>query len=565
MQRWVWTIFAALVACGSSAVAAPPAPPTNLQVLARLPNSALIRWTPGAGATKAFKIRKSVLQGVHPDATVFPGGKLAAFTWCTDDGYEDNMLYEPVFSSRGLEFTIFVNPSTLETLDTNDKLTWTQVQALHQAGHEIANHTQNHVTLIDDRSIAIRYTGAEACSLAIASSRLRTWVDGTPDLDILLTNPDVAFMSTLSAYIDDLPNYSAANLFAPDTIYATRSQWLDPISGKQIGAGAAAETLTTMRGVHDDGEMIAEILNAQQELENHLLPIDPNYRCRTLAYPNHGHTQWAMSMLNALGYLGARSGPVGVLPFFSTATYQMHFTSTYEVPHSYPRPSNAWSEGTTRSTFLSRIATWKANHEWTVLMAHNEGEVDAQHLEWTIDTIASDPQVWIARFDEVLDYLETFATDVGYPVDGAGNGAAWIHGLNPSINTYAVMTAYNASWQESAWSQEITIPPYESETAAPEPAAANISFVPRAYPNPFDSETQIEFQAAREGRAHAEIWNLSGRRVRMMELGSVQRGMQRFAWDGRDMAGAKAGAGVYWVRIEVEGEASPVGKVTLLR
>lgn len=563
MQRWVWAILAAFVVCGSSAVAAPPAPPTNLQVLARLPNSALLRWTPGAGATKAFKIKKSSIPGVHPDPTIFPGGKLAAFTWCTDDGYEDNLFYEPIFASRGLEFTIFVNPSTL---DTSDKLTWTEVQALHQAGNEIANHTQNHTTLIDDRAIAIRYTGASPCSLAIASSRLRTWVDGTPDLDILLTDANVAYISTLASVLDDISNYDAALLFAPDTIYATRSQWLDTISGKQIGAGAPAETLTTMRGVHDDGEMIAEILDAQQALENHLLPIDPGYRCRTLAYPNHGHTQWAMSTLNALGYLGARSGPVGVLPFFSTASYQAGFTSTYEVPHSYPRPSNAWSEATTRSTFLSRIATWKANHEWTVLMAHNEGEVDAQHLEWTIDTIASDPQVWIARFDEVMEYLENFATDVGYPVDGGGNGAAWIHGLNPSLETYVVMTAYNPSLQESAWSQEIVIPPYESETAAPEATAGdNVSFVPRAYPNPFASETQIEFQAGREGRAHAEIWNLAGRRMRSIDLGSVPRGVTRFSWDGRDSSGSKVGAGVYWVRIEVEGQGSPIGKVTLLR
>jgi hypothetical protein len=441
------------------------------------------------------------------------------------------------------------------------------VQALHLAGHEIANHTQNHTTLVDDRALAIRYTGAAPCSLVIAASRLRTWIDGTADLNILLTDPEVAYISTLTAHIDDLPDYEADLLFAPDTIYATRSQWLDSLNGMQIGAGASPETLTTDRGVHDDTEMMAEILDAQEELEDHLLPVDSNYACRTLAYPNHGHTQWAMSTLNALGYLGARSGPVGDLPFFSSASFEIGFTSTYEVPHSYPRPSNAWSEATTRSTFLSRIEAWKQNREWAVLMAHHEGEVDAQHLEWMIDTIASDPQVWIARFDEVLGFLDSFATDVGYPVDGSGHGAAWINGLHPSLNTYVVLTAYNTDLQESAWSEEITIPPYESQTAVPDvpPDASEVSLVPRAFPNPFDANTRIEFMAEKAGSAEAVIWDLSGRRVRSMHLGAVAQGEAHFDWDGRDDQGAKTGAGIYWVTIDVAGKSSRAGKLTLLR
>ena len=47
--------------------------------------------------------------------------------------------------------------------------------------------------------------------------------------------------------------------------------------------------------------------------------------------------------------------------------------------------------------------------------------------------------------------------------------------------------------------------------------------------DPFASETQIEFQAGREGHAHAEIWNLAGRRMRSIDLGSVPRGVTRFS------------------------------------
>ncbi len=348
--------LATILGTATAGFAAPPAPPVDVEILARTQNGALLRWTPGPGATKGFKIKPSPMSGVHFDPATFPGGKLAAFTWSSDDGYEDNLKYAPIFESSGLEYSIFVNPSTI---GTSDKLTWSELQALHLAGHEIANHTQNHVTLIDDRAIALRYVGASPCSLVISSSRLRTWVSGVPDLDILLTDPAVAFLSTLSQELDAMPDYQSTLLFSPDTIYATRSQWLDPVAGMQIGAGAQPETLTTERGVHDDAELVAEVMDAHQALSIHLLGVDPQYRCRTLAYPNHGHTQWAMSKLNELGYLGARSGGIGEQPFFSEGAFKIGFTTTYEVPHSYPRPVNAWSEATTRATYLTRMAQWK--------------------------------------------------------------------------------------------------------------------------------------------------------------------------------------------------------------
>jgi hypothetical protein len=168
-----------------------------------------------------------------------------------------------------------------------------------------------------------------------------------------------------------------------------------------------------------------------------------------------------MSKLNELGYLGARSGPPGSLPFYSQGAYKIGFTTTFEVPHSFPRPSNAWTEAQTRNQIAARIPIWKANHEWTVLMSHNESEVDAQHLEWTIDTIAADPQIWIARFDEVMEYLVSYFTDVGYPIDPAtGTCGGWIHGLDPAQSRYVVVTAYNPALEESGWSAEIIVPPF---------------------------------------------------------------------------------------------------------
>jgi hypothetical protein len=472
------------------------------------------------------------------------------------------LKYAPIFESRGLTFSIFVNPATIGTAG---KLAWSDLEELHLSGHEIANHTMHHITLIDDRAIALRYVGAEPCSLAVTSSRLRTWVGGLLDLDILLSDPEVAFLSTLSAFLDADVDYEAQLLFAPDTIPATSSQFLDPVSGLQIGAGAPAETLTTERGVHDEAELVAEIMDSGTALESHLQAIDPGYRCRTLAYPNHGHTQWAMSKLNELGYLGARSGGIGEQPFYSEGAYGLGFTTTYEVPLGYPRPQNSWTETTTRSTYLSRMITWKAKREWTVMMSHHEGEADSIHVEWMLDTISSDPQIWIAPFHEVMSYVAQYYVDVGFPVDESGTAAsAWIHGLPPDEPVWIVITSYNDALEESGWSEEIEIPAAAGTSIADvlRPAAPSSL---RAVPNPFARSTSIEFEGRASGPVRASIWNLEGRRVRSLDLGLLDPGRHRFGWDGRDDSGEPLAAGVYWVRIESRALPATTGKVTLLR
>jgi hypothetical protein len=575
-NRTTFVALSALLASAGASSAAAPSPPTTVQVLQRTATAALLRWQPGAGATRAFNMRKSTIAGVHVNPTTVPGGKLAAFTWTTDDGYPDNLLYEPTFTSRGLHFTAFIIAGQVGTAD---RLTWSDVETLYRHGEEIGSHTEHHSTLIDDRAIAVRYTGAEACSLVVKGDSLKTWVAGVPDLRLSLTTPGIFYLSTLTAYLDALPSYEATLLYAADTIPATSSTFLDQVSGLEIGGGAPAETLTTERGVHDDAEMRAEILDCQNALETDLRAINPNYVCNTLGYPNHGHTQWAMSTLNDLGYLGVRSGGVGLQPFYSQGWYRVPFTTTYEVPISYPRPDNGWTEAQTRTTFQGRIATWKQNHEWTVLMSHNQSETDVQHLEWTIDTIAADPQVWIASFGEVMQYLQDFYQDPGYPVGSDGWAEAWLTGLNPTLPYYVVVTAYNANHEESGWSPEVVVPAFlhSGSGVAPEglrsPSgtsggglgeAAPRGRVPRAIPNPFSGSTQVSFSARSPGLGRVEIWDVTGRRVRALDLGWIAAGPNRFAWDGRGEGAQPLSPGVYWYRIR-SGPDAQTGRVSLVR
>jgi flagellar hook assembly protein FlgD len=73
-------------------------------------------------------------------------------------------------------------------------------------------------------------------------------------------------------------------------------------------------------------------------------------------------------------------------------------------------------------------------------------------------------------------------------------------------------------------------------------------------PNPVRFSTHIRFRAAERGRAKLRIFDVAGRLVRTLVDGEIVPGTYNLLWDRRTDAGAKAGAGVYFYRLEMSGE-----------
>ncbi len=78
------------------------------------------------------------------------------------------------------------------------------------------------------------------------------------------------------------------------------------------------------------------------------------------------------------------------------------------------------------------------------------------------------------------------------------------------------------------------------------------------YPNPFNPETWIPFDLAKQSAVTISIYNSAGRTVRVLELGELPAGTYRAKekaafWDGRDRFGAPAASGVYFARIQAGG------------
>jgi hypothetical protein len=77
-----------------------------------------------------------------------------------------------------------------------------------------------------------------------------------------------------------------------------------------------------------------------------------------------------------------------------------------------------------------------------------------------------------------------------------------------------------------------------------------------ARPNPFSSETTIEYSLAKAADASLRLYDVSGRLIRTLVHGLQPAGPSAVVWDGRDERGVRIGSGVYFARLESTGQHS---------
>lgn len=86
----------------------------------------------------------------------------------------------------------------------------------------------------------------------------------------------------------------------------------------------------------------------------------------------------------------------------------------------------------------------------------------------------------------------------------------------------------------------------------------------RAFPNPFNPQTTLSFTLPAAGSAELEIYDASGRRVRLLHDGWLAAGPAAFEWDGLDRDGRELAGGVYFARLGTA-SGSRSAKLVMLR
>jgi len=77
-------------------------------------------------------------------------------------------------------------------------------------------------------------------------------------------------------------------------------------------------------------------------------------------------------------------------------------------------------------------------------------------------------------------------------------------------------------------------------------------YLDQNFPNPFNSQTIIQYGVPEKAAGRITIYNILGQRVKTFELGEMAPGRYRIQWDGRNNYGTNIASGVYIYRFETK-------------
>jgi hypothetical protein len=118
----------------------------------------------------------------------------------------------------------------------------------------------------------------------------------------------------------------------------------------------------------------------------------------------------------------------------------------------------------------------------------------------------------------------------------------------PAANQeHVLITPENAVWVRSEIERGVVSVPGHGPAAPGEIALA----VPA--PNPSSRATRLGFALPRAASVDLRVFSVDGREVRTLVREALPAGLRSATWDGRDARGARAGAGVYFARLAVDG------------
>jgi hypothetical protein len=101
------------------------------------------------------------------------------------------------------------------------------------------------------------------------------------------------------------------------------------------------------------------------------------------------------------------------------------------------------------------------------------------------------------------------------------------------------------------------------ETAAAGGLVPRLTLLP-PLPNPTPGDLRLKFDVPRPGHVGLDICDLQGRIVKSLVAGSCPAGRNTVSWDGKNSAGRRAGAGLYFVRLRY-GSETVSGRLVILR
>jgi Predicted xylanase/chitin deacetylase len=294
----------------------------------------------------------------------------------------------------------------------------------------------------------------------------------------------------------------------PGKLQATDLQTLH-VQGIEIASHG--KTHHSLVEISTPDSVIDELVLSATALETFI--SDPNYRCRTFAYPLHEHNPREMALASLVGYTAARDGGQDdslTWPYVSEGKATWSKTDLFELPLAVTvdilvgPPDNFFSRDTVIARVQALLAAYEPDSNWINIYAHNLQDIDSTRLGWVIDEVRQG-DVWIDNVVTIADYYRE------------------MHGLPVP----------------SRVQRPVGGTPSESEV---------LPF--RAAPNPSRSFTTLSFTLQTPEPVHLEIIGIDGRHVATLISGERRSGPQTVTWRGKDDLGVSVASGVYLARLQ---------------
>lgn len=175
---------------------------------------------------------------------------------------------------------------------------------------------------------------------------------------------------------------------------------------------------------------------------------------------------------------------------------------------------------------------------------------------------------WMGMSGTVLGYKIYRGAASGGPYDSVGFSAvnAYTDYSAPVGSTYyyVVKARYQIDGKaaESIYSPEASC--YVGVAGGPSTELPRNYQLAGCRPNPVAGRAEIRFALPHEGHVRLDIYSSSGRLVRHLADRHYPAGYHQVSWDGRTKSGARAPAGVYFLRLASSGYEA-TSKITVIR
>jgi hypothetical protein len=223
----------------------------------------------------------------------------------------------------------------------------------------------------------------------------------------------------------------------------------------------------------------------------------------------------------------------------------------------------AWEDVDSGAEITPTYQVGRTDNDFNDLVVEIQASSPVSAVSSSIDLSARDDGIGVgwtvtgaARIDRLVVERRTddgLFVEVG-TVDGPAPTGEWLDTEARRAGTYAYRVGVElGEYRLESDPVEIAYTPTVRETR-----------LVKAFPNPFNPQTTIEYALSQPGRVQLKIYDLAGRLVRSMDLGHQPIGTGRVQWNGTDDRDRIVASGTYLVRM-VTPSKTDVLRVMLLK